>query len=327
MEAVRALHLLCPSDIDFAAELQNLINISRPETLPDPISRSEWDSFLADLPSPTTFEIHSDAFCKGRSVPWTWRFDESAGRVEIELRTQMKLTISEKEISSPLLRGEWWTPISDLDVVPLGQKMKITFRPEARGPLLIRSGDVIDPHSMFFLGLFAMHVKADPKFFFGWMTMAALAGEPSAQHWLGRKLLEEERPESVHWLARSVLEHADGESTVTLCWLLWGGPKEVRNELLAESLLISEANRGNGAAVSQLGWLYMNGCGEVEKQEVLGRKLLQIAAGPFGYKDAQEKLKQIESEPTILDYSMVLGLGVCVAVGGLWVLRKFFRRA
>jgi hypothetical protein len=238
----------------------------------------------------------------------------------------MDATISSTSIASPLLSGDWWSPISDLAVLPRGEKMEISFRPEARGPLLIRTGASVDPHSMFFLALFAMRIQAPRHFFTGWMTMAASAGEPSAEHWLGRRLLEEENPESAHWLARSVLEHADGESTVILCWLLWGGPDHFRNEALAHSLLVNEANAGNGAAVIQLGCLYASGCPGIPKNVELGKRLLAIAADGFESAEAAAKLQEIESAPVALDYAIAVGVAAVAVVGGLLLFRRFIRR-
>jgi hypothetical protein len=246
--------------------------------------------------------------------------------IEIEVRTVMEATISATAISSPLLSGEWWSPISELRVSRVDAQMLISFRPASRWPVLIRTGDSIDPHSMFFLSLYAMRVEAPSRFFVGWITMAASLGEPSAQHWLARTLLDRENPASAYWLARSVLEHADGESTVVLCWMLWGGPDEFQNELLAESLLVSEANRGNGAAVMQLGWLYAKGGKAVAKDAQLGRKLLEIAAGPFQSEEAQKKLRQLEQQPAFVDYAIVFGIAACVVAGGVWLLRRAFRR-
>jgi hypothetical protein len=302
------------------------MNCFRPEFSPSPVSRSDWDSFLTSSAFTNLFEIHSDAFCKGRAIPWTWRFDDTNGTIEIDVRTVMEARITNTSISSPLLNGEWWSPISDLRVSQIDEKMRISFRPDSRWPLLIRTGDSIDRQSMFVLALYSMHVKAPPRFFIGWITMAASLGEPSAQYWLGRVLLDQEKPESAYWLARSILEHADGESTVVLCWMLWGGSDDFRKEFLAESLLVSEANNGNGDAIMQLGWFYANGGKEVAKNVPLGKKLLEIAAVSFQNQEAQKKLQQIEQDPTLVDYAILFGLAAGVITGGVWLWRRVFRR-
>jgi TPR repeat protein len=179
---------------------------------------------------------------------------------------------------------------------------------------------------MFFLALYSMRIKAPSQFFIGWLTMAAALGEPSAQHWLARTLLDQEKPESAYWLARSILEHGDGESVVVLCWMLWKGPEDFRRERLAECLLVSEVNRGNGSAVMQLGWFYVQGGTEVMKKEEIGKKLLEIAAVSFENEEARQKLQELEEDPTILDYVILFGLSACVIVSGIWFFRKVFRK-
>jgi hypothetical protein len=53
---------------------------------------------------------------------------------------------------------------------------------------------------MFFLGLFALGIKAR-DWFIRWMTAAAAAGEPNVQQTLGRFLIEQRRDEAIYWLA------------------------------------------------------------------------------------------------------------------------------
>jgi hypothetical protein len=150
--------------------VHQIITDRQPSIAVKPISRADWDLFLPSDDGPSTFEIRLNMCLYGRDkAPWTWRFDDSTAMITVTFRS---LQISATSISSHTLRGECWSPISDFRVSPNGDQMTLTFRPERRCPVLIRTGDDIEVHSMFFLGLFALHIEAR-DWFIRWMTAAA----------------------------------------------------------------------------------------------------------------------------------------------------------
>jgi hypothetical protein len=183
-------------------------------------------------------------------------------------------------------------------------------------PVLIRSGEPIDRHSMFFLALVAFQLDVIP-YFERWLRCAADLGDAHAQQLLGRYLLSQDSlNESMFWLTRSALEWHDPKSIWALGCKLWTTLGKLD---LAENLLVAVAREGDQDGITELGKIYV-------RDKALKRKglaLLKCAAG-MGNDIARKELAENSS------LGLVGWLVVSAAVGaGIWsgyVFVRYLRR-
>ena len=313
------------TDVNIGEELSNLINRFKEYSRHEKVDRDAWERYLDENPVGADFELHEYVCPAGpRSVPWTWRWEQ--GNLSINFDTTMTIQALPTHVTSPKLRGNFWSQIQDLQLTTDYDKMTVTGHCE-HIPVLIRGGDDIDPHSMFFLGLLAFNLKS-MDFFVQWLAEAASEGEANAEQMLGRYLMTNgNQEEALYWLARSVLEHDDDMSVVGLCSMLWNGSKSILNPKLAEALLLEKVKQGRADAMMELGCLYLKGCEPIAQDVQKGIRLLKESARR-GDKEAQRILDELNlpEEPTSI-VDAVLAFGVTVAVlGSAFLVRRIFRR-
>ena len=263
-------------EVDIGEELTRLVHSLQPYSHREPVDRAAWSLFLDSYPLDSTVELHHH-LCAGSPdrPPWRWTWEDGVISIEFDRPTSVNAT--QTSITSPLLRGDWWAQIDDRKLEVNDTGMRMTGRCE-HIPILIRGGDDIDPHSMFFLGMLAFRLGS-LDFFTQWLSEAAAAGEPNAQQILGRYLMGQScTEEAVYWLARSTLEHNDIRSITGLCSLLWNSKPSLANPLLAEALLKPLARDGNPEAALELGCIYLKGAPGVPAQLAEARRLLRLAA-------------------------------------------------
>ena len=307
--------------VNVGHELTRIVHEHKPFAVHEKVDRLAWEVFLAEHPVDDDLELHHH-LCHG-PVPWTWAWDN--GELVIEFDRVTSVDANPDAVASALLAGHWWREVNNLTLETDAERMRITGRCE-HIPVLIRGGDEVDRHSMFFLGMLAFRLGS-MKFFVDWLAEAADLGEPNAQQMLGRYLMTgDQKEEALYWLARSVLEHNDDNSVVGLCSLLWHSQSRPR-VILAEAILKSKSRDGHTGATMELGCLYMVGAPGVKQNRRAARQLLRAAAAA-GSQEAADILTQFKTNDNTswTDVLITAGVSTATVLSCFYVASWLFRK-
>lgn len=220
----------------------------------------------------------------------------------------------------------------------------------------------IDPHSMFYLGMLSMLYSKD--YFYDWLSIAASLSEQNAMSYLARVCLGDNRiSEAVYWFARLTLDYDFKPATLDLSIILiqTGIKPQLAENLLCN--LCREGIVNGFVELGKL-YLYgcdekskevdfenenenpnnnEDESNDIEKvinenSQVLvsipknvekGIKILEFAKNRYKNEEAENELKKYNEEHpfgefSLTDIAISAGIGVTMAAGAFWVLKKIF---
>lgn len=278
--------------VNIAYELNEIIEKTKKYAKHPEISQTNWNNYI--LSQKIQNSLHENlCIMPNKKIPWEWRQDDVTGRIIIFVHfvREDRIHINETSIRSPKLYGEFWAPVTDINVRFNDETsttiIEMTPKEKEHFPVLIRCGlsnvnsnedqnenytifdknrrdtdPEIDPHSMFFLGMLSMMYSK--SYFYDWMSIAASQGEQNAMSYLARVYLGDNRiPEAVYWFARLTLDFGFKPATLDLSIILI--QSRIKPQL-AESLLCNLCRERFELGFVELGKLYLQGCSEKTKE-------------------------------------------------------------
>lgn len=350
--------------VNIGRALHEIIANTNIYTQPDPINLKIWNSIIQSYQDTNPdSEFHEEiTISTTQNEPWSWTQDNNSIQVTLNQTRAENVVVTETQISSPRLKGTWWSPISGIEKSfdESRNSTIIRFHPSSHFVLLIKgpqnlssntSNEIkdinqhsstlnlseesenriqfendIDPLSCFYLAMLSITIKR-VDFFLKWGRLACSQGEPNSLHFIGRYLLQNnERDEAMNYLARATLEHKDDTATIILSDMLWSQLTFYQNPELAEHLLISLCLTGNNEAYLALGKMYVSGPIGIGVHLEEGLRLLRIASEVFHNEEAAQIIKNSE-DSLKSDHSNITDVAIAstiVALGG-FVVYKFFK--
>ncbi|OHT15182.1 hypothetical protein TRFO_14366 [Tritrichomonas foetus] len=241
-------------------------------------------------------EIHTNDF--------TWTQNDKTIMITLITR-QDRITIDNEKIDSPVLKGLWWGPVNNIEMISIGEEdnemVQITFETEFRWPTLIKGGnpDAISAH---YIALCALELE-NQLFFTNYLAYSAMHNCATSIRALSLLLLDDGRyEESAYWSLQSIVQFGDLLCGHIVAKQLINGMGVEKDARLAEYILCRLVKEGFPDAFFSLGRLYLEGDDGVEKAEEKAKFLLLLAAYQFGDERA---LKAVEA----------LGIGPSAAEG------------
>jgi hypothetical protein len=306
---------------DIRQELLDLVSIpisARLCSLPDEV---EWTHVLCHTVIPDSVELHQDSLCREfTDNPWVWAYSDGSLLILtlFNCDSSSVYEISHFRIRSRSLSGEWWAPVSDISIANSGSNTLIKFRTSRHFPVLVRSGDMIDLLSAFYLGILSLnHLKSD-HWFVRWLRFSAARGEHNSQRALGLHFCGlEHSDEAVYWLARAVYEHSDPQAKLRLAVLL---TELCENGPLAEHLLVGLANEGRTEALAPLAALMATGSRGLPPQIERTREIAAVVRA----QEPPPPPPQTESSAAFWDIVAASGLVMTVATGAFFIVRRIW---
>ena len=330
MKGLQDLNFEPTKNVCIAKEIKDIISMTQKDSIHEKVDNNSWNDFISI--QEINFTLHENLCISPSSkIPYTWEQADN-GRIGVYLYyiDSIHVEADENHVKSPKLFGDWWAPVEDIIIKKEESFTKIECRPKnnVHFPVLIRGGESVDPHSMFFLGLLSNSFSKE--YFIKWMAMASEMGEPNAQNFLGRVCINDKNyNEAIHWLARSTIEHNIAISVVDLSILL---VQTKLNPLLAENLLCGLCKSGNPLAFIELGKIYLNGVDDIIKHDASkALKLLAFASEVFHSQEATEIIEKYHSEHPFGEFDLVdigisAGIALSIATASYFILKKIIFR-
>ena len=318
------------------------------------LNEDPWFKFLSEHKEEVT-QVHDiedlNELDEGReNVHWL----QNSNFIQITLSTNIdEIKADETKIESPVLRGQWWGTVKNMEITDLSGEnnplVQIEFDVDCKWPLLIKGGNP-DTFSSFFIAKSALDCNQF-DIFEEYMLNAAVNGCYTAQKTMAFVMMDQKRFEScVHWLSRCILLHNDVFCTYLLCKKLLEGEGIEENAPLAEFMLCRLCIQNFTDAFFALGKLYLYGKPGVRPMKEKARFCLQkYVEDTFQEddEDRQEAIKLLESEdftqteeeiqsqkegPTeeegkasIVDWALAGGVVAAAGAAGLMAIKRFFR--
>lgn len=240
-----------------AAETHNSINIHK-------LDESEWISFLTENPdAPFTRTFGSDDLNDNEEGKQDVSWIQNSNVIEITLITPMKdINCTTERIDSPVMKGEWYGPIFNLEVHDLSMNennlVQIVFEVDRKWPLLIKGGNP-DAHSCFYISLAALDQSVFTVFE-EFITHAVIMGCYTATKMLSLVMIDQQRYDAaVHLLTRCAMLYNDEFCMYQLAKRLLSGEGIEKDEGLAEFILCRLCIQKYTDAFFTLGKLYLKG--------------------------------------------------------------------
>jgi hypothetical protein len=312
---------------------------------PSPVDEAEWSSVLSARASEIT-EIHTfDQIDQAaEKQPFSWYQMDSMIAITFELPVS-EINVNDKGITSPLLRGTWWGPISNFQMSEVGPFSQLVLTVDSQWPYLIRGGDP-DPLSCFILARIAAEIDA-LELMRSWLRKGALGGNRIAAAAYAAYLTEINALERcVNFLCKAIVNFHDDLCGFLLAKILVGD-SEYADPVLAENILCRLWSNGFLPAMGILARLYLNGAKGIKRQPAKAKLLLQLAVIQNDDEEAADLLKEgdfadrtDETEETAdaaggneegsspLDWVIASGIavaGVALTYFGFKVLRRWFK--
>ncbi|OHT02758.1 hypothetical protein TRFO_30003 [Tritrichomonas foetus] len=276
-----------------AGETHRAIKIHR-------LEEDEWFSFLESQKPHFSRSFGPDDLAEMEPNRYIvkWDQDENTHHIRITiLAPRDEIECDDKKVYNSYLKGEWWGPISNLDIQDISEdenpKVQIDFDTTEKWPLLIR-GTRPDPFSCYYIALAALD-QGQYSVFHEYLSHAALSDCYTAQRDLAMVLLDQEKyEESVHWLARCSLLHQDQICLYVLSKRLLDGKGIRQSAPLAEFILCRLAIQGFVDAFFTLGKLYLKGQDGVEPNRENARMLLEKYIFASQNEDDQDRVMALQ---------------------------------
>lgn len=222
---------------------------------------------------------------------WTQKNDQITITYDSENEiSEDDIKISEKNISSPFLSGNFFDSVSNPQVSISGKKVTITLTSSRKFIVLIKSGDM-DKFSQFFLAAFCSKVGA-MDLFDKLLIKSSFGGLVMAMTTLAVSYLQrEEREKAIFWFYQFVRKTNELFAYVTIVdSLLAIDP--ARYVFLAENILIEIAPKFPQAFVF-LARMYLDDYPGFNSSDVLAAHYLEFAVQNNGTPDAYRLLARL----------------------------------
>lgn len=356
-------HKQYPNLTNTLAELAEKL---RPQVRGEPFQEDQWLEFinqhLQDF-SDTTFCEKDLQENEKRMHDAT--FSQTDNLITITLLTQDdKVAYDEQKIDSPVLKGLWWGPVTNIEKTIIGegdnQVVQLCFNTEYHWPTLIKGGEP-DCISAFYISLVAFKLqKID--FFRQYLFYSAQHKCSTAIRAYALILLDNERfPQAAFWNIQAILVSGDHLCAHVLAKQLLHGTGVDQDVLLAEFLLCKLVGYSFSDAFLTLGDLYT--CGDpdsgIEADDEKAKFLIFMAAYHFqderamkyiqdhhwiqdtpnieenpdyienlgeNPQDTQENGENPEDKSSLLDWAIAGSVVASVGAVGLYALKRFLKK-
>jgi hypothetical protein len=161
------------------------------------------------------------------------------------------VAISSDSITSNLIRGTFFAPISDASAT----ETSLTFATGSPLPIVISGGDSIDPYSAYLLAFFA-HVNGGDSFFEYWLVKAGLQGLVEAQLTLGAFLMGSLRHEDAAFWFTLASQQGHEFGRLVVSQFLFEATDANADPALAENILVELAKGGYAESWYYLGFMH-----------------------------------------------------------------------
>lgn len=263
----------------------------------EPIPQNQYDLieklFFTVDPSG---QVYSQDMLPTETVYNGYKWTQKSNQITITYNSEEEvkeedIKITETDVSSPFLSGNFYDKVSNPQISISGKKVKITLTSSRPFLVLIKSGENMDKYSQFFLGAFASKVGM-MDLFDKLLIKSAFSGLVMAMTSLAVSYLQrEEREKAIYWFYQFVQKTNELFAYVTIAdSLLFIDP--ARYAFLCENILIKIAPKFPQAFVF-LARMHLDDFPGFNSSDELAANYLKYAVQNQGSPDAFRMLARL----------------------------------